>query len=141
VVSLGDSYALFSLDELVQFSQRTRNQHHNLRLSVPRLPSSCKAGIVKRIEDGLIFVEGGLGLFSSVLLREIVYVVVEEYDEVSFLLLLFVGGCHLVVGRQRMVVPLLTLFVGVKSVAIFSDVGGSMIGSHNTSRNRDSLYA
>lgn len=48
------------------------------------------------IKDGSIFLEGGLGLVSSVLLGE-VYVAVEEYDEVGLLLLLlllFGSGCH-----------------------------------------------
>lgn len=83
------SYVLFPLDELVQFPQRTRDQHHNLSLGVPRFASSHKAGIVKRIEDRLIFFEDCLGLVSSVLPREVmVYVVVEEYNEVGYLLLL-----------------------------------------------------
>jgi hypothetical protein len=88
-----DPYSLLSLDELVQFSQRTRNQHHNLRLGIPRLASSRKTGIAKRIEDGLILLEGGLGLVPPVLLREMGRVDVEEHDEVD-LLVLFVGGRH-----------------------------------------------
>jgi len=47
---------------------------------------------VKGIEDGLIFLEGGLGLVS--VLPGEVYVAVEEYNEVGLLLLLFVNGCH-----------------------------------------------
>ncbi len=47
---------------------------------------------MKRIEDRLIFFEDGLGLVSSVLPREVtVYVVVEEHNEVGYLLLLLVG--------------------------------------------------
>ena len=90
-----NSYVLFSLDELIQFLQRTRDQHHNLSLGVPRFASSLKAGIVKRIEDRLIFVKDGLGLVSSVLPREVkVYIVVEEYNEVGRMSLLFISGSH-----------------------------------------------
>lgn len=120
----GKSYVLLPLDELVQFPQRTRNQHHNLSLGVANFASSRKACIVKGIEDRLIFFEDGLGLVSSILPREVlVYVVVEEYNEVRYWLLLFVGigGCHFVSSGARVV----SLFVdcGGQGYGYYYDVG------------------
>ena len=72
---------------------------------------------MKGIEDRLIFIEDGLGLVSSILPREVlVYVVVEEYNEIRYLLLLFVGirGCHSASWEARVV----ALFVGVKLVVV-----------------------